>query len=183
MVELKPRAIIWSLDKPGFTARTLHTAGVVKIQLHPAMDAGGLHEALEVSLPDAGHAVAAGPSVLAWMAPNEWLIYGPADALAALHDRLTREAIGIGAAALAIDISHGRTVISLEGPGALTVLGRLCPVDLSAQAFPTSAVLRTMIGDAAAFLHCVSVTPCHVTLIVDQSAAPYVLRMLELSTH
>ncbi|SMX34435.1 sarcosine oxidase subunit gamma [Actibacterium lipolyticum] len=78
---------------------------------------------------------------LAWMSPDELLVmvpHGEADtAVASMESDLD------GTHSLAVNVSDARAVFRIIGPGAREVLAKLCPVDLSPEAFVPGTIRRT----------------------------------------
>lgn len=85
---------------------------------------------------------------VAWMSPDELLLLCPYDAVGAMLDKAT--AALDGAHALAVNVSDARAVFTVSGPAAREVLGKLCPVDLSPDAFGPGMIRRTRMAQVPA---------------------------------
>ncbi|MEM8987594.1 MAG: sarcosine oxidase subunit gamma family protein [Pseudomonadota bacterium] len=62
------------------------------------------------------------------------------------------EAAAEGAPCIAAEITHGRIVIDMKGPGAVTVLAKSCGLDLRPSAFPVGLGTRTRFADTLAYV-------------------------------
>lgn len=94
--------------------------------------------------------------VTCWrIAPDRLLLEGAGD--------LT----GFASADLAVlDLSHARTVITLEGPQARLLLSHLCAVDVDADAFAPGQFMQTGMEQFAVLLQCVTDTSFEITVPV-----------------
>ncbi len=99
-------------------------------------------------MPKAGQAHVSGDTGLAWMSPDELLVLVPhgqaADAVARIDAALA------GQHFLAVNVSDARALIAVEGAGAREVIARLCPVDMSPEAFGPGAFRRTRMAQIPA---------------------------------
>jgi sarcosine oxidase subunit alpha len=73
--------------------------------------------------------------------PGEWLVLGEPDVA-----RLERLVAASGEFASVVDLTHGRALLRLTGPGAADLLARVCALDLSDDAVPDGAALRTSVA-------------------------------------
>ena len=89
----------------------------------------------------------AGASAVAWMSPDELLLFGPSAEAGARVEGLGRRLAGVHH--LAVDVSDARAVFRIEGPGARAVLARGAPVDLAPDAFGPGDFRRTRLGQVA----------------------------------
>ena len=100
------------------------------------------------AMPGQRKAVFSDTGGMAWMSPDELLILCPyaevTDRLAALTDALA------GTHALAVNVSDARAMFEVSGPHAREVVAKLCPVDLSPQAFAPGDFRRTRMAQVAA---------------------------------
>jgi methylglutamate dehydrogenase subunit D len=94
----------------------------------------------DVRTPEPGHAAHAPGLTLAAIAPGRFMIAGDANDLAARF----QEALTITDATVA-DISHGRTILLLEGDTAAELLQSCAQVDLDPAVFRPGRVAQTMI--------------------------------------
>jgi len=136
--------------------------------------------AAAVAVPPVRRIAVAGETAVAWMAPDELMLFGPradvAGRVAALGAALA------GMHHLVVDVSDARALFRLEGPGAREVLAKGAPVDLAAPAFGPGDFRRTRLGQVAvAFwmpegdvveLMCFRSVADHVALWLDLAARP-----------
>ena len=112
---------------------------------------------------------------LLWLGPDEWLLKlrdGEGDAIAsALRAALS------GVHSAVVDVGHGNTTLTLEGPAAADLLARGCPLDLHARVFPAGAMAQTHVAKAGATVLCLAPTT-HYELTVRRSFADYLFRWL-----
>lgn len=89
-----------------------------------------------------------GRNGLAWMSPDELLVLVPyaevPDKIARLHEMKP------GQHFLAVDVSDARAMFRLSGKGVREVLAKLCPVDLSRDAFGPGQIRRTRMAQVPA---------------------------------
>ena len=101
-----------------------------------------------VDMPGQGEETCVGPRGIFWMSPDELLVLCPYDTVAA---NLTKMHKTLGKAhALAVDVSDARASFRTSGPGAREVLAKLCPVDLSPEAFRPGMFRRTRMAQIPA---------------------------------
>lgn len=164
-------------------------AGLVgMIQIRADLASPGLRAALsglgydlpqprEVRSPDGGGSSsgAAGLNGLAWMSPDELLLfcdYAEAARRARdLAERLEAEH------ALVLDVSDMRAVFRLSGARAAEVVMKLCPVDVAT--LPAMELRRTRAAQTAVALW--RSGEAELTLICMRSVAGYVLGLLEVA--
>jgi len=99
-------------------------------------------------LPGFGRANVDGGTGLLWMSPDELLVLVPHDAVSGAIARI--DAALSGQHYLAVDVSDARSVIAVDGPAAREVIAKLCPVDMSAEAFGPGTFRRTRMAQIAA---------------------------------
>lgn len=134
------------LDRPAGSAVTLSEVRVGSIlQVAAWPDTGDRVEAaltdmLAVLAPRLGFALVRDDIVLASTAPGRYLIAADADDLPQRF-----EAALPSADAAVTDLSHGRTILRLEGPAAASVLAQCVAIDLHPAAFPDNRCAQTMI--------------------------------------
>jgi sarcosine oxidase, subunit gamma len=118
-----------------------------------------------------------GSSGVAWMSPDELLVLCPYAEVAATLDKM-RKALGT-THALAVDVSDARASFRVSGPRARDVLGKLCPVDLSADIFVPGGFRRTRMAQVpAALWQC---GPESFQVICFRSQARYVFDLLSVA--
>ncbi len=144
--------------------------------------AADLAAAAQVPAPGVRRFETAGQRSLAWMSPDERLLFLPeaevAGAVAALDHALA------GHPALVEDVTDARDLFRLKGRAAREVLAKGAPVDLSRGAFGPGDFRRTRIGQiAAAFwqveadpetfeLMCFRSVGAHMRAWLDSASAP-----------
>lgn len=125
-------------------------------------------------MPQARQARITGDTGVAWMSPDEALILCPYAAVAETMGKM-QKVLG-EAHALVLDVSDARASFQIRGPRAREVLGKLCPVDFSEQAFGPGSFRRTRMAQVPAALW-----PCGhdvVQLVCFRSHAQYVFDLL-----
>lgn len=109
---------------------------------------------------------------VAWMAPDELMLFVPTEAVAAAA-AAARSALGDGFATL-VDVSDARAAFRIAGPHADAVLMKLAPVDLAR--FPEGEIRRSRAGQVAvAFWRS---GPDALTLVCFRSVADYMRDLL-----
>lgn len=99
-------------------------------------------------LPARLEAVMSDTGGLCWMSPDELLVLCPYDEVQARLAKLTMALTKTHA--LAVDMSDARASFRLSGPGAREAMAKLCPVDLSPDAFRPGMFRRTRMGQIPA---------------------------------
>lgn len=102
------------------------------------------------TMPQAGEALIDGDSGVAWMSPDEVLILCP-------YARVTEELDALQKAlgkthALAVNVSDARASFQVKGLHARDVLAKLCPINLSTDAFGSGRFRRTRMAQVPAAL-------------------------------
>jgi len=85
---------------------------------------------------------------VAWMSPDELLIFVPRDEAVAAVAQLSGALAGVHH--LVADVSDLRFCLRLDGPGAREVLAKLSPADLHPAVFGRGVFRRTRLGQLAA---------------------------------
>ena len=111
---------------------------------------------------------------LAWMSPDELLLFCDADR-APDHAAALAEAFA-GTHALAVEVTDARAVFHVEGPGCREVMAKLTPADVAPGVFGPGEMRRTRLGQVPAAFHMKSET-C-VEVIAFRSVALYVFDLL-----
>jgi sarcosine oxidase, subunit gamma len=112
---------------------------------------------------------------LLWMGPDEWLLKvrdAQGDAIATALGAALQ-----GVHSAVVDVGHGNTTLTLQGPAAADLLARGCPLDLHARVFPAGALAQTHIAKASATVLCLA-AGTHYELTVRRSFADYLFRWL-----
>jgi heterotetrameric sarcosine oxidase gamma subunit len=80
--------------------------------------------------------------------PGEWLLLAPPGQARALDpERYAAQAPG--ESVTWVDLTHGRALVRLTGPGAVGVLAKLCGIDLGDDITPDGAAFRTSVAAVA----------------------------------
>lgn len=112
---------------------------------------------------------------LLWLGPDEWLLKlrdGQGEAVAGALRAVLHDQHGA-----VVDVGHGNTTLTLQGPGAADLLARGCPLDLHPRVFPSGALAQSHIAKASATLLCVQ-APTHYEITLRRSFADYLVRWL-----
>ena len=118
--------------------------------------------------------VGAGRTLL-WLGPDEWMLQCEAGQAAALEKGL-REALA-GQHFSVVEVGHGFTTLSVQGPGAGALLSRGCPLDFHPRAFQAGQMAQTHIARANAIVLCRQAGTDY-ALTVRRSFADYLFRWL-----
>jgi len=109
---------------------------------------GVIGELLGSDVPALGHALATDAFVLAATGPGRFLI---ADQAGNLLERFQRTLpAGVGAVT---ELTHGRTILRLDGEAAAAVLAKCVAIDLDSAALPAGRLAQTMIHHIDVMLH------------------------------
>jgi len=173
----RARGISLPLMGPNKHLRSEHGLGIGKLQIFGDDAAVLFRHFVGVDAPAAGRQLNKSGATFAWLSPNEWLLVGPEQDVAAWLASL--DALGADAL-LAVDLSHARASFLLTGAGAGDVLAALCPLDLWTELFPVDAVARSLLGDASMFIARLAdlADGPQWRIVVDQTMAGYAARML-----
>lgn len=123
----------------------------------------------------------AGEIAALWLAPDEWLLVGPAEPATA-----GREAALVGTLRVALagrhvavtDVSEARTVITVAGPRARDLLAKGTPIDLHPRVFGPGQCAQTGLAAANVILRQLDDRPSY-DIHVLNSFADYLWRWLE----
>ena len=161
------------------TVRDVGPRGMVTVRgdLSSATLRDAVTKAAGVNFPAKTGVVTDGDRGLAWMSPDELLVFVPhgdaAGAAAAMQTALR------GEHALVVDVSDARAAVRLEGEGRLIreVLAKLTPADMRAKALPVAMMRRTRLAQvpAAVFFHGEDVAE----VVCFRSVAEYVFGILK----
>lgn len=100
-----------------------------------------------VVVPERRRISVSGDHAVAWMSPDELLIFTPPGNGPRLAPALGKALSGVHH--LAADVSSARVVFRIAGPGAREVLAKGAPVDLSPSAFGPGDLRRSRLGQVA----------------------------------
>lgn len=162
-------------SRPDLRLVVEHDLGIVKIQVG---DDGrrGLADAFGTLPPANGYLTLEDGVTVAWLAPGEWLLTGDALDVASVVSKIEASAGLI----LAVDLSHARRALLIEGSGARDALSAHCPLDLWPLSFPVGAAARSLFGDTIAFVARLEdqTDGARFRMVIDQTMAAYCVRML-----
>jgi sarcosine oxidase subunit gamma len=141
--------------------------------------AAAVKTATGVDIPDANKVAMSDEGGTAWMSPDELLLMVPYTEVEAKLMALNKTLSGEHA--LAVNVSDARAVFRVTGAGARETLAKVCPVDLSAEAFAVGQFRRTRMAQvAAAFWLDES---GGFTIVCFRSVADYVFNLLSTAAH
>ncbi|MBW8295150.1 sarcosine oxidase subunit gamma [Sphingopyxis sp.] len=158
-----------------------HDAGlaVAKVQVYGLPGAAArLAEAIGVITPKPNRYTEGIGIALAAIAPDEWLLIGLTDQVAAALERT--DAALRGETILTLDITHGLVALQLEGAAGTACLAAFTALDLRPASTPVGAALRTRFGDIGVLVACTDHAPTYL-LLADQSYTPYLLHLISQS--
>ncbi|MEM1274100.1 MAG: sarcosine oxidase subunit gamma family protein [Pseudomonadota bacterium] len=112
---------------------------------------------------------------VAWMSPDELLLFCPHARADHVVDELSAELADMHH--LAVNVSDARTVFTIEGPDARDLLAKLSPVDLAPSAFAPGELRRTRLSQVAAAFWMAGPETFH--LIAFRSVDMYVADLLQ----
>ena len=84
-------------------------------------------------------------TLIAGSRPGEWTLYNPTSQAA----DLLPEYMALNDQIIFVDITHGRSLLSLEGKKATKVLEKICNIDFSDEMVPDGACLSASIGNVS----------------------------------
>lgn len=148
------------------------------VQIRADLASPGLAAALSemgLSVPAARQVVTAGGLVLAWMSPDELMLF--CDYASAPVTAGNLSAALAGEHAMVVDVSDMRAVFSVTGAKADEVLMKLCPVDFAT--LPQAEMRRTRAAQTGVALW--RAGPEEIRVICFRSVAAYVFGLLEVS--
>ncbi|MFK7881342.1 sarcosine oxidase subunit gamma [Roseobacter sp.] len=128
----------------------------------------------QVEMPGRGEAHCENNRGILWMSPDELLVLCPYETALSSLEVMTKK---LGKAyALAVNVSDARASFQVSGPFGREVLAKLCPVDLSPQAFKPGMCRRTRLAQVAAAFWMPA--PDKFQIICFRSQAQYVFDVL-----
>lgn len=134
----------------------------------------GLGAACGIPCPGKGQVSHSDDAAIAWMAPDECLIFIAPDRAASLCEAI--DAQFAGRHTLCVDVSAMRAMFEISGTGIRDTLARGAPVDVSPASLPVGHVRRSRIGQVQAAFW---LTDAHVARIIcRRSEASYMLDWL-----
>lgn len=141
---------------------------------NPALDEA-LDRVAGCRVPDIRRIEAVGDCAVAWMSPDELMVFCPEEEAPGLADAL--DAALAGAHALVLDVTDARAVFRIEGRAARELLAKGAPVDLAPEAFGTGDFRRTRVGQVAAAFWMPA--PGRIELMCFRSVSDYMSHWLE----
>lgn len=149
--------------------------GMVTIRgdLGDAAFAAALRDVTGLDLPGQGAIVGTGPR-LAWMSPDELLLFCAADDAPGQAAALAMAFAGMHA--LAVDVSDARAVFRVAGAASREVMAKLTPADVAPGAFGPGRMRRTRLAQVGAAFHMPDETSFEI--IAFRSSAQYVFDLL-----
>lgn len=143
---------------------------IVHVRIPAGARTGGLCE-----LPPPGHTSRDRlGSLVASVAPNDYLVFAPAGSAAGAPVEWSIAASGSGGTV--VDVTHARAVLRLSGPAAADVLARVCAIDL--QRKPAGCAVRTSLARIVTdIVHQLGDEPSYL-LHADRSYGRYLLSVL-----
>ena len=130
---------------------------------------------LGLDTPDVRRIVFGHATALAWMSPDEFMVFCPYETAPAQVAALSA-ALG-DAHALVADVSDARAVIDLTGPAIRDVLSKLSPVDFAPAAFGVGEMRRTRLAQVPAAIWFSADEVAHV--VCFRSVAGYAFDVLK----
>ena len=110
--------------------------------------AGAVDAALGLALPEPRKITQGDKGAVAWMSPDELMIFCAYDSAPRLAAEL--EASLAGEHALVVDVSDARAKFTLRGAGVREVIAKGSPADLSPAALPVGEIRRSRLAQVAA---------------------------------
>ena len=111
-----------------------------------------------------------------WLGPDEWLVVTP-DRRVARIESVLRDALEGRRAALT-DVSHSRTILTLSGPEARSVLAKGCPLDLHPRVFGPGRCAQSRLAKCQVLIHQTNPAPAF-EIYVSRSFSQYAWTWLE----
>ena len=111
-----------------------------------------------------------------WLGPDEWLVITPDRRVARIEEAL-RDALEGRHAALT-DVSHSRTILTLSGPEARSVLAKGCPLDFHPRVFEPGRCAQSRLAKCQVLIHQTNEVPAF-EIHVSRSFAEYAWTWLE----
>ena len=135
----------------------------------------GVKKAVGLDIPAQRQALMGEGTAALWMSPDELLLLCPyervTETIATLEKALK------GRHFLAVNVSDARTYLHVSGAGAREVLAKLCPVDLSGEAFSPGMFRRTRMAQIPAAFWLDEAGTFH--LVCFRSVADYAFNLLK----
>jgi sarcosine oxidase subunit gamma len=140
--------------RPGVTVTRLPDLALAAIAARRGADPARLAAALGAAPPERPGCVQAGPALLVWSGPGQWLALRRDLAGTARYGFAPQLAEALGDAASITEMTGSRVVLRLSGPAMRDALAKLVPIDLDPEAFPPGAAALTRGGHLPLHLWC-----------------------------
>ena len=156
MVDAAPRSALADHLTPGRFGAEGHTGIAIsevrdRTLVNLAGDGDILATATGMSVPrSAGETQSAGDDRLLWLAPDQWLLIGPATPFGERERQLAAAAPD----AAVNEVTFGRTTLRLAGPHARDVLAKGCPLDLDSDVFGAGQCAQSLLGHLSVLIEC-----------------------------
>lgn len=141
-----------------------------------------VRQATGLGLPTTANTVAtAGDLAALWLAPDEWLIVGPADAATAGREAALAGTLRVALAGQHVavtDVSEARTIIAVSGPRARDLLAKGTSIDLHPREFGPGRCAQTGLASTNVILRQIDDRPGYEIHVLD-SFADYLWSWLE----
>ncbi len=139
--------------------------------------AKAVKDATGQKVPGQREAFVNGDTGVCWMSSDELLVLVP---YAEVNTRLAAMTEALGDThSLAVNVSDARAVFSISGASAREVLGKLAPVELSAEAFQPGQIRRSRLAQVAGAFWMDDADSFRV--VCFRSAADYVFKLLKIA--
>lgn len=139
--------------------------------------AKAVKDATGQNVPGQREALVSGDTGVCWMSPDELLVLVP---YAEVETKLAAMVKALGKThALAVNVSDARAVFTISGASAREVLGKVAPVDLSAEAFQPGQIRRSRLAQVAGAFWMDDAETFRV--VCFRSAADYVFKLLKVA--
>lgn len=139
--------------------------------------AKAIKDATGQKVPGQHEASVSGDTGVCWMSPDELLVLVPYAEVEAKLAAMTN-ALG-GTHALAVNVSDARAVFRVSGATAREVMGKVAPVDFSADAFQLGQIRRSRLAQVAGAFWMDDAESFRV--VCFRSAADYVFKLLKVA--
>ncbi|SLN45944.1 Sarcosine oxidase, gamma subunit family [Roseovarius gaetbuli] len=130
-----------------------------------------------LAVPGQRQALSGKDTAALWMSPDELLLMCPYGDVASVIEKI--ETALKGQHFLAVNVSDARTFLRISGAGAREVLAKVCPVDLSPEAFTPGMFRRTRMAQVPAAFWLDEAGAFH--LVCFRSIADYAFNLLKTS--
>jgi sarcosine oxidase, subunit gamma len=150
---------------------------LAKVNIRGKVDSDAVKAAIGVALPSEANTVMEGNNLCAlWLGPSEWLIVGPPNAEKNIEEALNE--VLAGASVGIVDVTEGRTTISVSGPMARDVIAMGCPLDLHPRVFSPGQCAQSFISRSPILLHQIDDSPSF-DIHIERSQSDYLWTWLE----